>query len=110
MASRLSEEPERSVCLVEAGPDYGPHGSAWPDDMLDARLPPSSHDWTDGEHVLAAARIVGGCSSHNMRILARGAPADYAAWGDDGWSYDGPTEYFSRAERQLDPVRFSATA
>lgn len=106
LASRLSEEPERSVCLVEAGPDYGPHGSAWPDDMLDARLPPSSHDWTDGEHVLPAARIVGGCSSHNMCILARGAPADYAAWGDDGWSYDGLTEYFSRAERQLDPVRF----
>jgi choline dehydrogenase-like flavoprotein len=105
VASRLSEEAERSVCLVEAGPDYGPHGSHWPADMLDSRLPPSSHDWSDGEHTLSAARIMGGCSSHNMCILARGAPDDYAAWGDEGWSYEGLVEYFDRAERQLEPVR-----
>ena len=38
LAARLSEEPSRSVCLVEAGPDYGPYtGGGWPDDMVDGR-------------------------------------------------------------------------
>jgi choline dehydrogenase-like flavoprotein len=93
------------VCLLEAGPDYGPHGDAWPEDMLDSRLPPSSHDWSDGERTLPAARIIGGCSSHNMCMLVRGAPADYADWGGD-WSYDALLPYFERVERQLRPVRF----
>ena len=26
LAGRLSEDPARSVCLVEAGPDYGAYG------------------------------------------------------------------------------------
>ena len=108
LAARLSEDPDRSVCLVEAGPDYGRYGSnGWPEEMLDCRLPPSSHDWTDGQRTLPAARIIGGCSSHNMCILARGAPSDYAAWGDGGWFYDALVPYFDRAERQLEPMRFA---
>ena len=35
-----------SVCLVEAGPDYGPRdGGDRPADMLDARIIPPSHSW-----------------------------------------------------------------
>ncbi|TML09598.1 MAG: GMC family oxidoreductase, partial [Actinobacteria bacterium] len=38
LAGRLSEDLSRGVCLVEAGPDYGPYeGGGWPDDILDAR-------------------------------------------------------------------------
>ena len=38
LASRLSEDDARSVCLVEAGPDYGPYDAGrWPADLLDAR-------------------------------------------------------------------------
>jgi choline dehydrogenase len=38
LAARLSEDPERSVCLVEAGPDYGHYEEGrWPVDILDAR-------------------------------------------------------------------------
>ena len=48
LAARLSEDPGRSVCLVEAGPDYGPHdGGSWPREMLDGREGPNSHDWRD---------------------------------------------------------------
>jgi choline dehydrogenase-like flavoprotein len=25
LAARLSEDPDRSVCLIEGGPDYGPY-------------------------------------------------------------------------------------
>ena len=46
LAARLSEDPDRTVCLVEAGPDYGSHaGGRWPADMLDARTLPMSHLW-----------------------------------------------------------------
>ena len=31
LAARLSEDPGREVCLVEAGPDYGPRSAGrWP--------------------------------------------------------------------------------
>jgi choline dehydrogenase len=33
LAARLSEDTERTVCLVEAGPDYGPP-EAWPPELL----------------------------------------------------------------------------
>jgi choline dehydrogenase len=107
LASRLSEDPGRSVCLVEGGPDYGPFdpdaGAAWPADMLDGRMPRDSHDWTDGESTLSAARIIGGCSSHNACAIMRGAPEDYDEWRDAGWSWAAIAPYLDRAEERLAP-------
>ena len=49
LAARLSEESERTVCLLEAGPDYGPRVEGrWPEDILDPRALAFSHDWGVG--------------------------------------------------------------
>ena len=45
LAARLAEAG-REVLLVEAGPDYGPHGTpGWPADLVDATTLALSHDW-----------------------------------------------------------------
>ena len=103
MAARLSEDPGRAVCLVEAGPDYGPYGDGgWPDDILDARWLAFSHAWeTDREdRSQLRARILGGCSSHNACVVLEGAPADYDEWGH-GWSYETIRPHLERARTQL---------
>ena len=103
LASRLSEDPGQAVCLVEAGPDYGPYaGGGWPEDMVDGRQLAFSHSWeTDREdRSQLRARILGGCSAHNACVVLEGAPADYDAWGP-GWMYRELEPYLRRAERQL---------
>jgi choline dehydrogenase len=103
LASRLSENPDRSVCLVEAGPDYGPYeAGGWPEDILNGRELAFSHSWeTDHEdRSQLRARILGGCSAHNACVVLEGAPADYDEWGP-GWTYDELVPYLRRAERQL---------
>jgi choline dehydrogenase len=102
LAARLSEGGQR-VCLVEAGPDYGPYPEGrWPDDMLDARQLAFSHSWeTDREdRSQLRARIIGGCSAHNACVVLEGVPADYDEWGH-GWSYGAIKPYLERAEREL---------
>ena len=103
LAARLSEEPSRSVCLVEAGPDYGPYADGgWPEDMVDGRQLAFSHAWeTDREdRSQLRARILGGCSAHNACVVLEGAPADYDEWGP-GWTYAELEPYLRRAEREL---------
>ena len=75
LASRLSEDEGRTVCLVEAGPDYGAP-DAWPDELLDPRNLPESHQWDPDEAPLRPyrAKVLGGCSTHNACLLV---------WDDD---------------------------
>jgi hypothetical protein len=105
LATRLSEEPRRRVCLVEAGPDYGPYSEGrWPADILDGRwLALDSHCWERGDEddrSQLRARVIGGCSTHNACVILRGAAADYDEWGP-GWSASEFTPYLDRAEREL---------
>ncbi|MBZ9991548.1 GMC family oxidoreductase N-terminal domain-containing protein [Mesorhizobium sp. BH1-1-5] len=127
LANRLSADPRRSVCLVEAGPDTPPE--AVPDAIYsDAFLPDYFQPyryWTDLEAYTGAlgnkcqaqvkadmkprryeqARVMGGGSSVNGQVLIRGLAADYDEWqelGASGWSWNDCLPLFKRIERDLD--------
>lgn len=109
LAARLSEDASRSVCLVEAGPDYGPYADGrWPADIVDGRwLALDSHCWNrddEEDRSQLRARIVGGCSAHNACVVLRGADADYDEWGP-GWSAAELAPYLGRAERAFSTRR-----
>jgi choline dehydrogenase len=107
LAARLSEDPDRSVCLLEAGPDYGPHAEGrWPADLLNAHeLAAVSHDWgIEGGWPAWRARVLGGCSAHNGCFIVWGPPADYDDWaqaGNPGWSHAALDPYRRRCEQAL---------
>jgi choline dehydrogenase-like flavoprotein len=110
LAARLSEESDRRVCLVEAGPDYGHHDDgAWPADLLDGADCATSHDWAYG--VDTCCRVVGGSSAHNGCLVVRGTPADYDAWaeasGDAGWSAAAVEPLLVRAEEAIGARRYA---
>jgi choline dehydrogenase len=110
LAARLSENPDRRVCLVEAGPDYGPFSEGrWPTDILDARwLALESHAWETAvdDRSQLRAKIVGGCSAHNACVVLRGADADYDEWGP-GWTAAELAPYLDRGEQELRTRVFS---
>jgi choline dehydrogenase len=106
LASRLSEDESRRICLIEGGPDYGPHSAGnWPADLLDARVPATSHDWSDAAGSLPVARVLGGCSTHNMCTLMHGADSDYDGWGeatgDAGLDSEAFKPYLDRARERM---------
>jgi choline dehydrogenase len=112
VAARLTEEPARSVLLLEAGPDF-PRRQDLPDDVADASQPTLDHDWgfvsepgpLGREIPLPRARLVGGCSATNAAFLLRGRPADYDRWaaaGNPGWSFDDLLPTFRAVEADPD--------
>jgi choline dehydrogenase len=103
LAARLSEDGARTVCLVEAGPDYGPFSAGrWPADMADARSLPMSHLWEQEpeDRSSSRARIIGGCSAHNACAVVWGSRADYDEWGP-GWRFADLAPHLARAQEGL---------
>ena len=116
-ATRLSEDPSRSVLLLEAGPDY-PDVEHLPDELKyghtrDAETRGAAHNWsltgtindTQGEIHVAQGRVVGGGGAINGQVLLRGLTQDfddYAALGNDQWSYVNVLPYYRRMETDLD--------
>ncbi|MGI5350744.1 GMC family oxidoreductase [Streptomyces sp. CA-250714] len=113
LANRLSEDPGRSVLLLEAGPDYGTRAADQPYDVALSPASTHTHDWGYrsepdplGHSVeLPRGKLVGGSSAINSAIALRGAPADYDFWARQGvpeWSYPLLLPYLRRVETDLD--------
>ena len=121
LAARLSEDPDRSVLLLEAGPDY-PEFDRLPDALkygwglinLAARAPDSPHNWAfvgaatpqqTQPMPVPRGKVVGGSSAINGQTFIRGAPEDFdtwASWGNDEWSYLKVLPYFRKLETDGD--------
>ncbi|HJV51372.1 MAG TPA: choline dehydrogenase [Noviherbaspirillum sp.] len=112
LASRLSEDADVRVCLLEAGPPdthpfiHVPFGILW---MMHSKVL-NWHFYTRGEPELGGRRLfwprgrtLGGCSSSNAMCYTRGHASDYDAWeklGNPGWSYREVLPYFKRSQNQ----------
>jgi choline dehydrogenase len=112
LAARLSENPDRHVCLLEAGPDYGRFADGrWPPDVLDARAAAATHLWESGadDGRTLGGKVLGGSSSVNACMVVQGAPADYDEWGA-AWSYEVLAPYLARARAMLRTARANTVA
>ncbi len=110
LAARLTEEPDVTVLLLEAG---------GPDRSLMMQIPAGVYkvyhnpafNWnyeSEPQAALAGRRIpvprgrtLGGSSSINSMVWLRGHPADYDAWAEQGleeWSFAHCLPYFRKSE------------
>ena len=122
IASRLSESKDKSVLLLEGGPDY-PKFENLPSDVkfgystgTDLAVG-DEHDWgytgqvgnrpETSERLLRLPRgkITGGTSSINGQIFLRGLSHDFNEWnsyGVSGWNYSDVLPFFRKLETDLD--------
>ncbi len=106
LASRLSEDPDVKVLLLEAGPPDVSQNVHVPLGYL--RLPRTELDWDyssapepecDFRRIpLPRGRVLGGSSSINAMVYIRGNPRDYDEWGVSGWSWREMLPYHLKAE------------
>jgi choline dehydrogenase len=110
VASRLTEDRNVTVCLLEAG---GPDDSVFihaPAGVV-AMLPVPFKNWAfktvpqpglnGRQGYQPRGKVLGGSSSTNAMLYVRGNRWDYDHWaelGNPGWSYDEVLPYFKRAE------------
>lgn len=119
LAARLSERPDRSVLLLEAGPVHdaaatpasisGPSfvaamaepGRLWPN-LLATRTA------AQGLRLYARGRGTGGSSAVNAMVGLPGEPGDYDEWereyGCEGWSWASVGSWFERLPIPLRPA------
>ncbi len=113
VAARLSEDPNTTVCVLEAGGrDYNPFIHI-PAGFMRTLVDPSVN-WlyeSEGSEGTAGRRIhaprgktLGGSSSINGNIYSRGQRLDFDGWaqrGNRGWGYADVLPYFKRSERRI---------
>jgi choline dehydrogenase len=113
LATRLTENPAITLCLIEAG---GRDRNPWIHIPLGfGKLVPNPKvNWgyvTEPEPHLGGrklswprGKVLGGSGSINGLVFLRGAPSDYDGWealGAKGWGYKDVLPYFKRMEHNV---------
>jgi choline dehydrogenase-like flavoprotein len=116
LAARLSEDPGRSVLLLEAGPRYRGMDAFPPElrygGVFSSMAPGNPNSWTftatlrpDVRQPLPRGRVVGGSSAVNGTLFTRGLPADFDGWAEEGneeWSFERVLPFFVKLESDHD--------
>ncbi|MBL5980485.1 GMC family oxidoreductase N-terminal domain-containing protein [Comamonas sp. NyZ500] len=111
LASRLSEDPGVTVCVLEAGPsDLRPYVRVpagfvktltQPEITWQFKTEPS--EGSGGRQISTTqGKVIGGSSSINGMMIVRGQPGDFDHWaslGNRGWGYQDVLPYFAKSER-----------
>ena len=117
VATRLSEDTEKNILLLEAGPDY-PDFEQLPEEVkfgyaTEIDIMVSDHNWQftgkatekSPEMLVPRGKVTGGSSAINGQVFLRGVPEDYDSWAESGldeWSYQKLLSAFRRSENDLD--------
>ncbi|OZC99295.1 mycofactocin system GMC family oxidoreductase MftG [Rhodococcus sp. 06-235-1A] len=112
MASRLSENPDRSVLLLEAGPSFSSVTDV-PAALRDASMLPigPGSEWTGTYsaeltsgvgRTIARGRVLGGSGAVNGGYFVRATPSDFDAWPQSVWSFDQVLPFYIGSETDLD--------
>jgi choline dehydrogenase len=114
LAARLSEDPNRQVLLLEAGPDPLPlpeiiaSGAGGNRAILQSDyvvMYPTTRKIDGSTYYPLAGRIMGGGSSVNMMGVVRPTQHDLDTWeslGNPGWSYEDMLPVLRRIENDTD--------
>ena len=124
VASRLSEDPQNTVLLLEAGGDYTENDAYHiPFKFFDVQKTPADWDYytvpqkhsnqgmNENRSIWPRGKVVGGTSIFNSMLYARGASRDYNEWeakGCTGWGYKDVLPYFLKSEDMtIERLKFS---
>ncbi|TKZ18165.1 glucose-methanol-choline oxidoreductase [Shimia litoralis] len=115
LASRLTEDPNVNVCLLEAG-GKGDGALVRTPMAVVAMLPgrPKINNWAfhttpqpglnGRKGYQPRGKALGGSSAINAMVYIRGQKEDYDSWaelGNQGWSWDDVLPYFRKAENNV---------
>lgn len=116
LAARLSENPDRSVLLLEAGSDFA-DPAAFPADLLNASAMAGAADGHTANWALEArltgsrrikvprGKVIGGSSTVNGGVFVRATADDFDRWaalGNDEWSFAAVLPFLRRLEDDRD--------
>jgi choline dehydrogenase len=109
LANRLSEDPQTTVLLIEAGPRdthfwiHVPlgYGKLFTKSEVNWGYESEPEPAVGGRRIFTPrGKVLGGSSSINGLVYIRGQREDYDGWGVPGWDFAALLPYFRKAENQ----------